>query len=111
MQGPPLVVTQECLWKFLVFKGMFRLVAQVTEHRDEGIVDFNLVKSKFMRQFRGRWTVSSEGENMCKVVYNLQIAPIVSPPPAFAHYTSKIFAKQARTVMEDLDRAIRRGKS
>jgi hypothetical protein len=111
MQGPPVIVTQECQWKFLVFKGMFKLVTQVTEHRAAGIVNFGLAKSKFMRQFRGRWTVSSVNENLSRVVYNLQIEPIVSPPPAFSHYTARIFVKQARTVMEDLDRALTRGHS
>ena len=106
VQGTPAEVTQQCKWRFLMFKGLFKLVINVVPAPEAHAVDFSLVESQFMRQFIGRWRISEVSPNACRVVYSLQIEPAVSPPPAFAHYTSKIFVKQTRTVMEDLEAAV-----
>lgn len=106
VQGTPAEVTQECKWRFLMFKGLFKLVIDVAAAPETQGVDFSLVESQFMRQFKGAWRIEEAGPASCKVVYSLQIEPAVSPPPAFAHYTAKIFVKQARNVLEDLEAAV-----
>ena len=104
-QGNPTRLKQECKWKLLFFQGTFDMTVDVSME-PEGAVDFQLVQSKFMKSFTGRWRITNVPEveqgEQCLVKYVLEVQPALSPPPAFASYTAKIFVQQARAVMEDL---------
>lgn len=89
-----------------MFRGSFSIVTAVDEQPESKAVDFSLVDSKFMRAFQGSWSVKEGPEGGCKVEHTLQVTPLLSPPPAFANYTSKIFVKQVTGIMEDLQQAM-----
>ena len=110
VQGSPTQVTQSCMWQFLLFKGQFNMVVNVTEGAAKRGVAFDLVRSKFMRDFKGRWELESinSSHDSCRVVYTMEVAPALSPPPAFSGYTSKIFVRQARVVIDDLVNELKR---
>lgn len=89
-----------------MFRGSFIIVTSVDEQPECKAVDFSLVESKFMRAFQGSWNVEEAPAGGCKVVHTLQVTPLLSPPPVFANYTSKIFIKQVTGIMEDLQQAL-----
>jgi len=62
---------------------------------------------KFMRAFQGSWNIQEMPGGGCKVEHTLQVTPLISPPPAFAGYTSRIFIKQVTGIMEDLQQALK----
>eukprot|EP00892_Ulva_mutabilis_P008030 jgi/Ulvmu1/559/UM001_0567.1 len=101
-----LEVCQECTWKFLMFRGSFNIVLTVDEKPATQDVDFSLVESKFMRAFQGSWNIQEAAGGGCMVEHTLQVTPLLSPPPAFSGYTSKIFIKQVTGIMEDLQQAM-----
>jgi ribosome-associated toxin RatA of RatAB toxin-antitoxin module len=110
VQGPPTRLVQSAKWKFLLFAGAFKLVVDVTKHTEGNVptVEFHLVQSKFMRYFKGRWAIEALSTSTCRVTYTLEVEPTLSPPPALASYTAKIFVRQAQAVLEDLEAELRR---
>lgn len=89
-----------------MFRGSFNIITCVEEQPEDKSVAFSLVESKFMRAFQGSWSVEELPGGGCKVMHTLQVTPLVSPPPSFASYTSKIFIKQVTGIMEDLQQAM-----
>ena len=107
MQDGKMEVSQECTWKFLMFRGSFKIVLNVDEQPATREVEFSLLESKFMRAFQGSWNIQEMPGGGCKVEHTLQVTPLISPPPAFAGYTSRIFIKQVTGIMEDLQQALK----
>lgn len=101
-------VTQHCTWAFLIFEGSFKMVVSVDLQPAARSLNFGLVESKFMKYLQGRWEVEDTGDNSCRVVYVLEIIPTLSPPAALSWYTSKIFVRQAETVLGDLEAELER---
>jgi hypothetical protein len=101
-------VTQHCTWAFLIFKGTFKMVVSIDLQPAARSLNFGLVNSTFMKHLQGRWEVEDMGGGSCRVVYVLESVPALSPPAALSFYTSKIFVRQAETVLGDLEAELER---
>ena len=101
-------VKQTCIWKFLIFKGTFKMTVKVAEYPDSNSLRFDLVDSKFMKSFAGGWQIEGLDSGACRVLYDAEIGPAVAPPTAFAEYTRKIFVRQTEIVMNDLAEELER---
>lgn len=106
-QADSLQVLQRCKWKFLLFEGSFGLALDVDTKPETREVSFTLVQSKFMRDFEGSWVVEPLPDGGCLVEHVLKVTPLVAPPRAFAHYTSKIFMRQVEGILGDLQAEFR----
>lgn len=108
MEGMNLMVKQICTWKFLMLKGEFELQLSVNEQPTARSLVFRLERSKFMKDFEGRWQVAQRPDGTCLVTHQLAVHPTVSPPAAIAGYTSKIFVKQVDGILQDLEAELKR---
>ena len=106
LQDEIMVVKQTCSWRFLFFTGSFNLELEVIELVAGQELVFKLRESSFMKDFEGRWHVQRLVDNTCLVTHTLSVMPTMVPPEAFAEYTSKIFIRQVRDILQDLQQGV-----
>ncbi|KXZ47578.1 hypothetical protein GPECTOR_34g737 [Gonium pectorale] len=120
LEGGGVEVVQGCRWSFLAFSGTFLVHLAVAEDSAAGSLLFRLIRSNFMRDFEGRWTVTpppgrragaagnaeeEEGE-WCEVEHVLSVVPSMPMPPPVAYYTRSIFVRQVEGILTDLRRGV-----
>jgi len=106
-----ILLDQTCQWKFLVFSGTFPVHLAVKEDPQSRTFTFRDVSTGgFLKSMHGSWAVSSSPliPGGVRITHRLQALTALTAPPPFGKYTQKIFKKQVKEILKDLEVEITR---
>lgn len=95
-------VLQTCSWTFMLFRGSFDTLFDVTEDVEKRTIRFEARDSGFMGRFEVEWALQELGKERTRADYTLTVKPSLLPPRPVQKYTDKIFQKQVEHLVEDL---------